>query len=215
MPKAVLFDVDGTLVTFKFDAMGARAALIREVADAGFDPTGMDTSMPTTRILDAASALAGPRFGELRARLYEVLDRFEEESSRDAVVLEGVRETLDLLKARSVRLGVYTNSGRKAAFAVLERGSLLPYFELVQTREDVEVMKPHPSGILRALARFSLPREDLCYVGDAPLDIAAARAAGVKVVSVATGVHTPDRLREEGAETVIMSLAGLPSALGL
>jgi len=220
MPRAVLFDIDGTLVTFKFDVEGTRRALIGELAKRGFDASRLTLASPTQEIinearkqLDRAGRVA--EFDGLRRRLHAILDRFEVESSREAVVFPGTRKVLIGLRDNSIRLGVLTNAGKKAAFSVLRRGKLLDCFEFVLTREDVASMKPSPEGIVLAVRRFGLPRRDVFYVGDGVFDIIAAKSARVKVVSVATGLYDVQRLRQEGSDAVIGSLSELPRAIGL
>jgi len=217
---AVLFDIDGTLVTFKFDVKGTRKALIQELERNGLDTSGLDLNSPTQKIMDAAKSQTQDRpgaagFAFLKGKLYSILDEFEVESSSQAAVFPGTKEILLRLRSRAVRLAVLTNSGRKAAYSVLRRGRILDCFDFVLTREDVDTMKPSPDGILKAVSRFSLPKEEVCYVGDGILDIVAAKRAGLRVISVATGIHTAGRLREEGADRVISSLKELPEALGL
>jgi len=216
----VLFDIDGTLVTFKFDVQGTRRALIEELARSGLDTSGLDLGSPTQRIMDAAKeqthkAGAGVSFGDLKKRLYSILDEFEVESSRQAEVFPGAKETLLRLRNVGIHLAVLTNSGRKAAYSVLRKGDMLDCFEFVLTREDVDTMKPSPDGILKAVSKFSLPKSEVCYVGDGILDIVAAKAAGMRVISVATGTQPATRLREEGADRVISSLEELPEVLGV
>jgi HAD superfamily hydrolase (TIGR01509 family) len=216
MTIAALFDVDGTLVTFKFDVQGSRKALIAELASSGVDTSGLGLSTPTQQIVDAAKRqVKAARFAPLKKRLYAILDGFELENNKGAKVFPDSRKTLLYLRARHVRLGVLTNSGRKAAYRALRRGGILGCFDFVLTREDVENMKPRPEGLLEAVRRFSLPKEQVFYVGDGLLDIAAAKGAGLKVISVATGIQTADRLREGGADFVITSLKELPRILGV
>jgi HAD superfamily hydrolase (TIGR01509 family) len=216
MTIAVLFDVDGTLVTLRFDVQGTRKALIAELARRGVDTSGLGLSTPTQQIIDAAKGqVQAAQFTSLKKRLYAMLDEFELESSRGVTVFPDSRKTLLYLRARHVRLAVLTNSGRKAAHRVLRRGGMLGCFDFILTREDVETMKPRPEGVLEAVRRFSLPKERVFYVGDGLMDIAAAKGAGLKVISVATGVHTVDSLREGGADIVISSLKELPGVLGV
>lgn len=218
MPTAALFDVDGTLVTFKFDVQGTRKALIDELRKEGLDTSGLSLSSPTQEIVDSArrqteGGKASVDFASLKAKLFSTLDRFEGESSREATVFPGTRETLLYLRSKSVRLAVLTNSGRKAAHEVLGRAKVSDCFDFVLTREDVETMKPYPEGIQRAIELFALPKQDIFYVGDGVFDIMAAKKAGLKVIGVATGLYTETRLRGEGADYVISSLKQLPGIL--
>ena len=218
MTVGLIFDIDGTLVTFRFDVQGTRSALLSEMTRMGFSTTGLTLSSPTVKIMESVreQAASGARdYQSARARLYSILDRFEAESSANATIFPGTVETLKFLKKKSVKLGVLTNSGRRAALPLLARYSLTEYFDFVLTRDDVDAMKPAPDGIHRALSLMVLPKEHVFYVGDSTLDIMAAKGAGLKVISVATGNYNAQRLRAEGSEFVIESLAELPRLLSL
>jgi phosphoglycolate phosphatase len=220
LPAAAIFDIDGTLVTFQFDVLGTRRALLAELEARGFDTGELGLTSPTQVILDAAreqvdSGGAAANFEDLRRRAFSILDAFEVKSAATTSVFPGAHETLDLLRAKRVRLAVVTNSGRRAASLALNRAGLSGSFELVLTRDDVEKMKPRPDGILQAVSMLGVSSKEVCYVGDSLYDIAAARLAGLKVVSVASGNYSPERLREGGADLVILSITELPRALGL
>ena len=219
MVVGVIFDIDGTLVTFRFDVRGTRKALIEELGRRGFNTSTLDLTSPTQKILDAARGQSesgrGPGYGELRRSVFAILDRLELEGADSTSLLPGVRPALDSLRSRGVRLGVLTNSGRKAAHAALGRAGLLDCFEFILTRDDTEIMKPRPEGLEMAAARFGLPKGSVFYVGDSAFDIHAAKGAGIKVISVATGNYTSDSLRAEGADYTISSLSELGAVLGV
>jgi pyrophosphatase PpaX len=219
MPVGAIFDIDGTLVTFRFDVQGTRKALLDELTAQGFETTGLGLTAPTQQIIDAARSQTtsgnAKDFEEFRARIYAILDGFELESVQSASVFPGTRESLDFLKASGVHLAVLTNSGRKAALDTLTRGGLLDCFEFVLSRDETETMKPRPEGLLKAASMLGLSRGSVYYVGDSPYDIAAAKSAGIRVVSVATGNYTAQRLKEEGADHVISSITELHKIFGL
>jgi len=217
MPVAAIFDIDGTLVSFKFDAVGTRTALLGELRARGVDTLGLDLSTPTQGILDAAKERMKPgegRYGGFKRKAFEILDAFELKDIASARPFPGMREALYGLRGRGVRLAVLTNSGRKAATRSLTAAGLLGFFEFVLTREDTETMKPRPEGLLQAVSMLALPKEDVYYVGDTPYDIMAAKGAGLKSVAVATGNYTAERLAAEGAALVISSIAELGGAIG-
>ncbi len=214
MTRAVIFDVDGTLVTFNFDVVGSRAAMIAELAVRGYDTSSLTTTTPTQQILDAAKEQADSlRLGDdrqdLRTKLFSILDNFEMDSATVALPLEGTIQTLETLRRSLIRLGALTNSGRTGAKAVLQKAGLLSFFEFVLTREDVPAMKPAPDGILRAVALLNLPKDELLCVGDSVYDIRAARAAGVRIASVATGSYSASRLAAEAPDFLMKSIADL------
>ena len=218
MAVAAIFDIDGTLVSFKFDAEGVRRALIGELRARGVDASGLDLSSPTQKILDAAKSRMSPGiegYEGYRRKVFDILDGFELKDIASTKPFPGIREALVNLRAEGVRLGVLTNSGRKASTLSLTAAGLLGFFEFVLTRNDTETMKPRPEGLLQAVSMLSLPKEDVYYVGDTPYDVMAAKGAGVRSVSVATGSYTADRLAAAGSDFVIASVSELGGVLGI
>ena len=218
MIRAVIFDVDGTLVNFTFDVVGTRAALIAELERRGYSTSDLTTTTLTQVILDSAreqidSGLVKDDYEKLRTRFYSMLDKFEMDSLRDAKPLEGILKTLEELRRSSLRLGVLTNSGKAGATQVLKKGGLLNEFELILTRDDVPAMKPRPDGILKALNLLSISRDELLFVGDSVVDVKAARAAGVRVATVATGTYGVERLRAERPDLIMEALSELPALI--
>jgi len=215
--SAVIFDLDGTLVTFNFDVKGSRRAIIEELSKDGLDMGGLTFTSPTQEIIDRVKSQytgdGGVGFASVRRRIYSILDGFEGEGAQKAVPFGGTRQALEELRSRCLRLALLTNSGRAATSTLLSRYNLGYYFEFVLTRDEVDEMKPSPSGLLQAVSRFRLPGSAVCYVGDGLLDIIAAKRAGVSMVAVASGNYGPERLRSEGADYVLNAISDLPSLL--
>jgi len=218
--EAAVFDLDGTLVAFKFDVKGTRQSIISELSNRGFDTSELDQTTPTQTMVDAAreqieTGKASASFNAVRSMLYTILDASEIATSSETKVFPDTRETLDYLKSRGVRLGVLTNSGRRAAMAILDRAELQSCFEFVLCRDDVAAMKPRPDGITMAISMFGIPKNRVVYVGDSKYDIIAAKEAGIRIVAISSGNYGVDSLLAEGADYVIRTIAGLPGILGL
>jgi len=219
-PVATVFDIDGTLVSFEFDVPGTRGAIILELSKRGFDTSELDLKTPTQTIVDAAraqveSGKVKADFDAVRTELYSILDASEIESSKKVSVFPGIRETLQYMKSKAVRLAVLTNSGRGATTEILDRAGLNDFFEFVLCRDDVSTMKPRPEGLILAISLLGLPKDRVFYVGDSKYDIIAAKKAGLRVVAVPSGNYTEAMLREEGADYVISSISELPRLLGV
>jgi HAD superfamily hydrolase (TIGR01509 family) len=219
MAVGVIFDVDGTLVTSGLDLREARAALLDELRRRGFDTGGMDRTTPTQLILDAAleesRRKGGLSYLELRRSAFAILDEFESRGAMTAAPLPGAREAVRGLRSKGVKLAVLTNSGRKTAYDLLRIAGVLDCFELVLTRDETGTMKPRPEGLEMAVSKLGVPKGSAFYVGDTPMDVRTAKAAGVRAVSVATGSYPAERLRAEGADYIVSGLSELAGALGV
>ena len=219
MAAAAIFDLDGTLVTFKLDIRQWRRTILDVMVSRGFDTSGLGPATPTQQILDSAKAQAAPgdpeRYYSLRREAFSILDSLELEGAKSATAFPGVEGVLRQLKSSGFRLALLTNSGTAAASLSLTRWGLRDLFELVLTRDDIEAMKPRPEGLSRAVTLLGVRPDQAYYIGDSVYDVLAAMGAGVKSVGVATGNYSAERLKTEGADYVISAITELPQALGV
>ncbi|MCB9593743.1 MAG: HAD-IA family hydrolase [Sandaracinaceae bacterium] len=172
---AILFDLDGTLLdTNRLYAAAYHHAFTTEL------------TTPPTMEMFAARRPASERlfllewYGEqLGDRLHR---RVVEHYAAHAATLmgglyEGVREMLDEVLARDLRVAIVTGKSRLAYEVTCEHVDLSA-FEVVIVEDDVPAAKPDPAGILKAHA--ALGGGEAVYVGDTPMDAEAAVAAGLQ-----------------------------------
>lgn len=217
---AVLFDIDGTLIT----TGGAGAVAWRRAflelygipADIGaFSDAGM-TDPEVGRATFTHTVGHVPTDAELdevmTARLRYLPDAVEE--SKGYRVLPGVPELLPQLERRGYLLGLTTGGVEPAARIKLSRGQLNDYFAFGGFGSDSENRTELTMvAIERAkeLHGNGLDPSACLVIGDTPLDIAAAHGAGAVAIGVASGHYDADALRTAGADHVIESLEeGLP-----
>lgn len=198
----VLFDLDGTvldsgqiiLASFRH---ATRTVLEREIADeellAGVG-LGLHTEMRA--------------FDEARAdELVRVYRDHNAGLQRELRSCTGTEPVLDRLREEGRRLGLVTSKRRasvEAAFGVCPR--LARHFETVVTVEDTERHKPDPAPILLALEQLGAPASEAAYVGDAPFDVEAAKAAGVFAVAATWGgMHSRERLESAEPDAIVDS----------
>ena len=119
----------------------------------------------------------------------------------DAVV------TLKELRRKGVNIGVITNRSINARH-ILEHCGLDSLIDLVVSVEDVVNPKPHPEGILKAMAHFGSKPYETIMVGDMPVDITAGKSAGVTTVAVDTS-NCLDELRKNNPSFLIQRVSEL------
>jgi HAD superfamily hydrolase (TIGR01509 family) len=124
-----------------------------------------------------------------------------------------VRETLELLQGAGVRLGIVTGSRSSSLESLDESG--LTAFDAIITCRDVARRKPDPEGLLKCAAQLGIKPSEAVYVGDTPLDIQAAHAAGMAAVAVLTGAGDSASLSAAGADCIISSVGQLAEVLEL
>ena len=122
------------------------------------------------------------------------------------VIINHVREGLEQLQQRGMRLVVLTGFDTRETAFFLERMRLQQYFDIVLSAEDIVLHRPDPQGLVVALQRLGLMRDEVLYVGDAMVDIQFARNAGIKVVCVKTGAQDNALLEKEKPDYLVDNL---------
>jgi pyrophosphatase PpaX len=207
----VLFDLDGTVIDsgpMIVSSMkhAARTVLGREIPEdvlsAAVGGPGLVAQMQALdpgrvdELVEAYRAHNEPLHDELEAfwEIVEVLPRLRDEGRRLGIVTAKRRATVRLAFDR---------------LPELERN-----FEVVVTAQDTERHKPDPAPLLHAASQLGAASSDCAYVGDSPFDVRAAKAAGMHAVAVTWGgIHTRNRLEEEGPDAVVDSAEELLGAL--
>jgi phosphoglycolate phosphatase len=218
--QAVLFDIDGTLVSTGGASDRAWKRAFRELQGVDVDipaVTGKGVPDPEVgRIVFERAIGREPTQEESAALMQRRLDYLPEEveSSPGFVVHDGVVELLDRLMDDGVLLGLTTGNVEEAAHIKLARANLNRYFSFGGYGSD----SPDRTELTRkALERAevvsgrTLDLERCFSCGDTPRDVEAGHGAGIRVVGVATGEYTVDQLLEAGADAAIRSFRdGLP-----
>jgi 3-amino-5-hydroxybenzoic acid synthesis related protein len=188
--RAVLFDLDGTLV----DSYGLIAEAFQHACR-----TVMGREITEAELLTDWGAPAPARFSRIDPeRVQELVDAYTsyyEVHLRRVRLFPGVRETLEDLAARGCRMAIVTSKGRGRARQTLQALDLARFFAAVVDAQDIQAPKPSPDAILVALGRLESRPEEALMVGDSLLDIEAARAAGVRSAAAMWGTPEADALR--------------------
>ncbi len=211
--RAVLFDVDGTLVN---SIDGYRLAAERALQPYGWSvsPEAVSRAMNFgDRFWDLVvpPELLGDE--ELIAQLRrDTMAHWPAIRDECVLVYPGIGGTLEILKSAGVRLGICTAS-RGESFQPLEQAGLLGYFEEIVTARDVARRKPDPEGILLCMERMGVGAAETLYIGDTVADMQASHAAGLFAVGVLTGAGNSSLLSGAGAHRILSDLRQLPAIL--
>jgi HAD superfamily hydrolase (TIGR01509 family) len=226
MPRAVLFDLDGTLVDSERTYSEALARALRAAHQVDISQADRDYCVGRSwvaihaRLVELYPAIAWTRDQMIAATA---------EASRAIFATEGACE-LPGARAAVARFadrprGLVTGSSRAEAVHMLGLLGLADAFAVRLCAEDVPRSKPAPDGYLMACERLGLPPAQVLVVEDSAAGVAAARAAGCAVIAVRAGnfaghdqsaahrvIDTLDELTPELANAVARAVAAAAAA---
>ena len=213
-PKAVLFDLDGTLVDSAADIAEALNDLMLEQARPVYSLADVKRMIGegVHRLMEKAFGLVPGHDPVGTAKLADrFLALYTPRSARLTKVCAGAVEILDRLKSAGIPMAVCTNKPDAAAIALLQDLGLLSYFQEVIGGASDLPRKPDPASLLEAARRLGAKPGDCLMIGDSLPDVAAARAAGIPVVVLRSGYGDVDA-DQLGADSVFDGFADLASA---
>ena len=217
--KAVVFDLDGTIVSFNLDYKAlrgeVRACLLRigvpasvlSVKDSVFE------MLKKTEIFVRNSGKSAEAMQEIRNEVLAIAEKYELEAARDTSLLPGASETLAVLKRMGLKIGLFTLSGDKAANYILQRFKLGEFFGVTVPRNKVDYVKPNPEHLEMALKVLGVAPEETVVVGDGNVDMQCAKELKAIAVGLPMGVSTIEQLMKHGANYIITSITDLPALI--
>lgn len=215
--RAVLFDLDGTLIDSAPDLAGAgndmrTARGLPELPLAHFRPmVGAGARGMVGRALSVRPGEEG--FEALRE---EFLQRYEARMTRETRVFEAMQPVLDTLDAQRLPWGIVTNKAGRFSEPLVRALGLHERAATLVSGDTTPHSKPHPAPLLEAARQLGLPAAECVYVGDDLRDVQAGRAAGMATVAAAWGyLGEGDHIDAWGADHVIDMPAQLLNLLAL
>lgn len=200
--RAVLFDLDGTLVHTLPDIA---ASMNRVLADHGLPVHPEDAYRYFTG--DGAVNLTRRALGEAHAALADTVlaeySRLYAVHCRDTShVYAGIPELLNRLRGAGLHLAVLSNKDDGDVASVLRYYFPDAPFVLCRGRRPGIPIKPDPAPALALAAELGVAPADFWYLGDTPTDLACAQAAGMDFIGAGWGFRMPRELRDAGASRV-------------
>ena len=204
MLRALLFDLDGTLV----DTAPELALALNSTLRASGRPA-VDEDTVRGWIGDGARALVEKAFGgPVPERVWlHFAEVYGEVCGLHATVFPGVPELLQRLRDDGVRLAVLTNKESRFAHRLLARLGIADAFDILVAGDSLPVRKPDPAVAGHALAALDVGAEEAAFVGDSVTDVRTARAAGLRAWIVGHGYPAGEFAGTDAPDAFVDSFA--------
>ena len=210
-PKAIVFDLDGTLID---SAPDIAHALNLATNKRGIQPFSLDevTEMiggGVPQLVGRALRARGLPKDGLMPLVEDFIALYRENLTTNTKIYDGARELLERLHGEGRRLGICTNKNHGLTVEILQQLDLAKYFSSALGEREGYPRKPDPAPLLEVIAELGASAGDALMTGDSEADVACARAAKMPSVVVDFGYSriAPQAL---GADAVISRLSDLP-----
>jgi phosphoglycolate phosphatase len=209
--RAVLFDLDGTLV----DSYAALAEAVNFARrEHGLDE--LSISHIRGSVGDGLDMLLRRSFDTEdvpRSARDAFESRYDEICCEKSTILADVESTLKTLQGLGVAMAVCTNKRTSLSKKILTFLQLAPYFSAIVGPDLASASKPDAKHVLYALGATRGAVADALFVGDMPIDVQAARNSGMDVAVIATGSSSAEELIASGPDFVLQKFSDLVSVV--
>lgn len=205
MLKAVLFDMDGTLLDTAPDFIAVCQAMLKAHGRAPIDDQRIqDVVSGGARAMVAATFDMDPEAPGFEALRQEFLDRYQEHCAVFTRPYEGMAELLESIERSRLIWGVVTNKPVRFAAPIMEQLGLAERSAVLVCPDHVKNSKPDPEMLLLACSQLNIDPSEVLFIGDDLRDIESGRAAGTKTAAVRYGyIHPDDNPAHWGADVIV------------
>lgn len=211
MPRAVLFDLDGTLID-SYDAITASVNEVRRLRN--LQPLEVAQVRPKVG-RGVENLLRSTVEGvDLSVDITVYKEHHTIACIEQTRLLPGAYELVLSLKHAGIPVGICSNKPKPFTMLILKALDLAQTFDVICGPEDAPNQKPDPGMLKEAAGRLAVAPDDVLYVGDMVVDILAGRAAGCLVWVVSTGSDSAETLRNSNPDALFQNLWEMAGELG-
>ncbi len=215
--RAVIFDLDGTIVDFNIDFKAARTEVIQLLTQQDLPGSLLSINQSVFAMLKKTekhmkeNGKEEQEFAKIREKVIAILERYEAKAACETNLIPGTLETLKTLRKMKLKIALFTANGEKSTTHILGRFHLRQFFDAIITRESVSAVKPSPNHLENALKALKIKPKEAMVIGDSVIDMECARQLEVPAVGVTTGFSSIEELARAGADYLASSSEDIPS----
>ncbi len=209
--RAVLLDLDGTLLDTAPEIAAAAADMLSELGLDPVDPLrvrefiGKGIPHLVRRTLEASLGRA-PDERRVGSAMEGFFFHYAKRNGRMSKPYPGVLEGITELRAKGFALACVTNKTAQFTIPLLEATGLAGFFPVVVSGDTMPKKKPAPDPLLEACRRLGIPALEALMIGDSRNDALAARAAGCPVLLVPYGYTEGEDVQGIDCDGIVPSL---------
>lgn len=201
--KAVIFDMDGTILNTLEDLKNATNYSLRQfgMPKRSLEEVRMFVGNGIRKLVERAVPAGTPE--EKIAQVFDVfLEYYEIHSADNTSPYPGILELVEKLKKSGIKTAVSTNKADVPA-QELGREYFNGIFDLIVGQQDGLKVKPAPDSVNKILSILDIQKKDAIYIGDSDVDVQTAKNSGLDFIGVSWGFRGREFLEKNGAKNIV------------
>jgi len=217
MIRAVVFDLDGTIVKFNIDYKAVRAEVRSFLIKEGMPASVLSLNesifemLKKTEIFMKNNGKTPAKIEEVRRKALAIAEKYELEAAKTTSLQPGITEVLKTLRDMGLKIGICTVNSQKSVDHILKKFGIAKFFDTVTTRDAVKNVKPITEHLEATLKALGVNPKEALVVGDSPADMRCAKELGAIAAALPTGISTQKELANAGANYIITAITDIPT----
>ena len=201
--KAVIFDMDGTILNTLEDLKNATNYSLRQfgMPERSLEEVRMFVGNGIRKLVERAVP-AGTSEEKIAQVLDVFLEYYEIHSADNTSPYPGILELVEKLKKSGIKTAVSTNKADVPA-QELGREYFNGIFDLIVGQQDGLKVKPAPDSVNKILSILDIQKKDAIYIGDSDVDVQTAKNSGLDFIGVSWGFRGREFLEKNGAKNIV------------
>jgi len=190
--KAIVWDLDGTLIHFKIDYLRARKVAIKILKNYGVPKHLLTVKYSILENVSSArdyfhkKGFSDEKIEKIIADIDKKIMEIELEAALNATMINGIDQVLKFAKSKNLKQAIFTFNTKKNAKISLEKVRLLGFFVLIVGRDNISNLKPHPDHLRFICNELNVEPDEIVVIGDSDRDIEAAINVGAHSIALNT-----------------------------
>ena len=217
--KALIWDLDGTLIHFKIDYIRARRTAIKILKMHGIHKSNLSIkksifdNVRTAKDIFKSMGFNTNKIDNILKKIDKEVDNIEREAAKIATMITGIDQVLDFAKKKKLKQAIYTLNTNQNARISLNKVNLLKYFEIITGRDNVDNPKPHPDHLIFICDKINVDPSKILVIGDTSRDIEGALNVGARSVAIQTKISAITNMEIFKRANKIIEENEIPGAL--
>lgn len=202
--KAIVWDLDGTLIHFKINSIKARRNAIKILRNHRVPKKNLSIDMPILEAIKNSKQFfiefgySPEKIKKISEEVNKAIIEVEHEAAIKATLIEGIAEVLEFAHKKNLIQAIFTYNTHNNARTSLKTAGITHYFDVIAGRDDIKNLKPHPDHLRYVCGKINVQLDEIVIIGDTGRDIEAAILTKSK--SIALNTKIPSFIKREAFE---------------